>query len=128
MDISDVRKKIDAIDAKLVSMINERAECALEIGKMKGKGNKSVFAPERERVVMEGVLKNNAGPLSDRTVTAVFREIISACRALEKPITVAYFGPAGSNTHVASILKFGESTDFVPANTIADVFSAAEHK
>lgn len=109
-------------------MINERADCALEIGKLKNQSEKSIFAPEREKQVIEGVLKNNKGPLSDKAVTAVFREVISACRALEKPICVAYFGPAGSNTHVASILKFGESTDFIPANTIPDVFSAVEHK
>jgi chorismate mutase/prephenate dehydratase len=77
---------------------------------------------------MEGVLKNNAGPLSDRTITAVFREVISACRALEKPISVAYFGAPGSYTHIASILKFGESTEFVPANIIPDVFTAVERK
>lgn len=128
MDISDIRKQIDEIDAKLVEMLNRRAECALEIGKMKGKGNKSIFAPEREKQVLEGVLKNNAGPLSDRTVGAIFREIISACRALEKPISVSYLGPAGSYSHIASILKFGESSEFVPANTIPDVFNLVERK
>jgi len=127
LDISELRKRIDAIDAKLVEMINERAECALEIGKIKKKGDRSIFAPEREKQVMAGVLKNNRGPLSDATVSAIFREIISACRALEKPITVAYLGPAGSYSHIASILKFGESTEFLPVNTIPDVFSAVEH-
>lgn len=128
MDISGLRKKIDEIDKTLVEMINERAECALEIGRIKKKGERSIFAPEREMQVLAGVLKNNKGPLSDAAMSAVFREIISACRALEKPISVAYFGPAGSNTHIASILKFGESTDFIPENTIPDVFSAVEHK
>lgn len=128
MDISEIRAKIDAIDHELVEIINRRAECAIEIGNMKSKGSKSIFAPEREKQVLAGVLKNNKGPLSDRSVSAVFREIISACRALEKPITVAYFGPAGSNTHMASILKFGDSTDFVSCNTIPDVFNAVERK
>ena len=128
MEISDLRKKIDEIDKKLVEMVNERANCAIEIGKKKLQGTKSVFAPERERQVMAGVLKNNEGPLSDRTMSAVFREIISGCRALEKPISVAYFGPAGSNTHVASILKFGDSTDFLASATIPDVFNAVERK
>lgn len=128
MDISELRKKIDAIDKKMVEMINERAECAIEIGRMKNKGAKSVFAPEREKQVLAGVLKNNKGPLSDKAMGAVFREVISACRALEKPIRVAYFGPAGSNTHIASILKFGDSTDFIPSNTIPDVFNAVEKK
>jgi chorismate mutase/prephenate dehydratase len=128
MDISEIRKKIDEIDRHLVELINQRAECALEIGRIKNKGEKSIFAPERERQVMGAVLRNNNGPLSDKAVSAVFREIVSACRALEKPISVAYFGPAGSNTHIASIMKFGESTDFIAANTIPDVFSAVEHR
>lgn len=128
MEISDLRKRIDDIDAHLVELLNERANCAIGIGKMKNKGAKSIFAPEREKQVLSGVLTNNKGPLSDKAVSAVFREVISACRALEKPIMVAYFGPAGSNTHIASILKFGDSTDFLPVNTIPDVFNAVERK
>lgn len=127
MDISEYRKRIDDIDKQLVEMINERANCALGIGKMKDKGSKSIFAPEREKQVLGGVLKNNKGPLSDAAMSAVFREVISACRALEKPISVSYLGPAGSYSHIASIMKFGDSTDFVPVNTIPDVFSAVEH-
>ncbi len=128
MEISDVRKRIDQIDKELVEMLNQRAECALEIGKMKQKGDRSIFAPEREVQVLSGVLKNNKGPLSDKTMGAIFREVISACRALEKPISVAYFGLPGSYTHIASILKFGDSTDFVSSNTIPDVFNAVERK
>ena len=128
MDISELRKRIDQIDSQIVEMVNERAGCALEIGNLKSKGEKSIFAPEREKQVLAAVLKNNKGPLSDATMSAIFREIISACRALEKPISVAYLGPAGSYSHIASILKFGDSTDFLPTNTIPDVFSAVEHK
>ena len=95
VDISDVRKRIDQIDKELVEMLNQRAECALEIGQMKQKGDRSIFAPEREVQVLSGVLKNNKGPLSDKTMGAIFREVISACRALEKPISVAYFGLPG---------------------------------
>ncbi len=126
MDISEIRKKIDNIDAKLVEMISERANCAIAIGNLKTSGSKSIFAPDREMQVMNGVLRNNKGPLSDASMSAIFREVISACRALEKPVTVSYFGPAGSNTHIASIMKFGDSTTFVPVNTIPDVFSAVE--
>ena len=128
MDITELRGKIDEIDKQVVELINKRAECAIEIGNMKSKGSKSIFAPEREVQVINGVLRNNKGPLADKTMSAIFREVISACRALEKPISVAYFGPAGSNTHVASILKFGDSTDFASANTIPDVFNAVERK
>jgi chorismate mutase/prephenate dehydratase len=128
MDISEVRKKIDEIDKRLVELINQRAECAIEIGKIKSKGRKSIFAPERERQVLGAVLQYNKGPLADKSMSAIFREIISACRALEKPITVAYLGPKGSYSHIASILKFGESSEFLPVNTIPDVFNAVERK
>ncbi len=128
VDISELRAQIDNIDKQLVEIINKRAECAIEIGNMKSKGSKSIFAPEREVQVLNGVLHNNKGPLADKTMSAIFREVISACRALEKPISAAYFGPAGSNTHIASILKFGASTDFIPCNTIPDVFNSVERK
>lgn len=128
MDISDIRNQIDDIDRQLVELVNKRAQCAQQIGNLKSTGAKSVFAPEREVQVLAAVLKNNKGPLSDKTMGSIYREIISACRALEKPISVAYFGPAGSNTHIASILKFGDSTDFSACNTIPDVFNAVERK
>ncbi len=128
MNISDIRNEIDSIDKQLVEMINRRAECAIEIGKRKTKDSKSIFAPEREVQVLSGVLRNNKGPLADKAISAIFREVISACRALEKPISVAYFGPAGSHTHMASILKFGDSTDFAACNTIPDVFNSVERR
>ena len=128
MDISELRNKIDKIDETIVDLINQRANCAIEIGSMKDKSSKSIFAPEREKQVLAGVLSHNKGPLSDKAMGAVYREVISACRALEKPITVAYFGLPGSYTHIASILKFGESSEFLSCNIIPDVFSAVEHK
>lgn len=128
MGIPELRGRIDEIDARMIELINERADCALEIGRMKNKGAQSIFAPEREKQVLAGVLEKNRGPLSDKAIAAIFREVISACRALEKPISVAYFGPAGSYTHIASIMKFGESTDFVAVNTIPDVFNGVERK
>ncbi|MBI2844888.1 MAG: prephenate dehydratase [Armatimonadetes bacterium] len=128
MKIEDIRKEIDRIDKELVSLLNRRAKCALEVGKVKQANTESIFAPEREVHVLSRVLGQNSGPLADEAVAAVYREIISACRALEKPISVAYLGPAGSYTHIASIQRFGDSTDFVPVDTIPDVFSVVEHE
>jgi len=128
MDIEDIRREIDKIDKELVELINKRAECASEIGKLKDASTESIFAPEREMQVLSKVLSLNRGPLSDKTISAIYREIISACRALEKPITVAYLGPAGSYTHIASIQRFGDSTSFVPVETIPDVFNAVERR
>jgi chorismate mutase/prephenate dehydratase len=128
MSIDDIRKEIDRIDKELVELLNKRAECAQEVGKLKKTNTESIFAPEREIQVLSRVLSHNSGPLADKTVAAVYREIISACRALEKPITVAYFGQAGSYTHIASIQRFGDSTGFIPAETIPDVFNIVERK
>jgi chorismate mutase / prephenate dehydratase len=128
MDIHGIRNEIDRIDKELVELVNKRAECALEVGKLKESNTESIFAPEREIQVLAKVLAQNAGPLADKTVAAIYREIISACRALEKPITVAYFGPAASYTHIASIQRFGDSTDFTPVETIPDVFNVVERK
>ena len=108
-NIEEVRNEIDRIDRELVDLINRRAECAIEVGRLKESKTASIFAPEREMQVISKVLGQNKGPLADKTISAIYREVISACRALEKPITVCYFGPAGSNTHIASIRRFGES-------------------
>ncbi len=128
MTIEDIRKEIDRIDRELVSLLNSRAECALEVGKLKESRTESIYAPERELQVLARVLSHNSGPLSDKTISAIYREIISACRALEKPISVSYLGPAGSYTHIASIQRFGDSTEFAPADTIPDVFNTVERK
>lgn len=128
MTIDDIRKEIDRIDKALVELINRRAKCALEIGKLKKTSDESIFAPEREQQVLARVLAKNTGPLSDKTIEAIYREIISACRALEKPISVAYLGPEDSYTHTAGIQMFGASTEFTPAGAIADVFAAVERK
>ncbi len=128
LSIDDIRKEIDRIDKELVDLLNRRAECAIEIGKLKETKTESIYAPERENQVLSKVLAQNSGPLADKTVAAVYREIISACRALEKPISVAYLGPAGSYTHIASIQRFGDSTEFAPVDTIPDVFNMVERK
>jgi len=128
MEIKEIRKRIDEIDQRLLGLLNERAECALEIGRMKSDNSAPIYAPEREMQVIKQVLDRNHGPLDDQAVSAVFREIISACRALEKPVVVAYWGPPGSNTHIASVQKFGSSTQFISVDTITDVFSEVEHR
>jgi chorismate mutase/prephenate dehydratase len=128
LDIAELRKNIDSIDEQMVELINKRAECAQEIGKLKEVKTESIFAPEREVQVLSRVLTSNKGPLSDKTITAIFREVISACRALERPISVCYFGPAGSYTHIASMMKFGDSTEYISSNTIPDVFNDVEKR
>lgn len=128
MDLNDLRKEIDRIDAEILDLLNKRAETAMEIGKQKEKTKKSFFAPERERQVFKKLTSANRGPLPNAAVKAIYREIISASRALERPLTVAYWGPPATNTHMASIQKFGSSSTFVPVGTIPDVFSEIERE
>ena len=128
MGINELRKEIDGLDQQLVELLNKRAEIALEIGKHKQQAKKNFFAPERERQVMTRITSLNKGPMPNTAIRAVYREIISASRALEQPITIAYWGPPATNTHMASILKFGSSCTFMPMDTIPDVFSEVERQ
>lgn len=127
MDLSDLRRQIDELDAQLLELLNRRAELAIQIGKRKTESaSVSIFAPERERHVLDRLVEKNTGPLSNESIKSIYREIISSMRALEKPLTVVYWGPPATNTHLASIRKFGSSTTFVPADTIADVFEEVQ--
>ncbi|MDO8683034.1 MAG: prephenate dehydratase [Armatimonadota bacterium] len=128
MDINDIRSEIDKLDHLIVETLNKRAELALEIGKKKAKTAKSVFVPEREQQVFRKAAEANNGPLSQQAITAIFREIVSASRALEKPITISYLGPPGSNTHIAATQRFGSSVTLSPTDSITDVFREVEQK
>jgi chorismate mutase/prephenate dehydratase len=120
--IAALRAKIDRIDQKLVELMNERATYALEIGKLKTTSGVSAYAPSREDAVLCRVLALNNGPLAERSVRAVFRELISGSRSLEKDLRVAYLGPAYSYSHLAAIHRFGQSVELVPVATIGGVF------
>lgn len=128
MDLTDLRRQIDELDSRLLELLNERAQLAIEIGKLKQASTKSVFAPERERFVLENVLARNSGPLPPESLRSIFGEIISSMRALEKPLTIAYWGPPATNTHLASVRKFGSSSTFTPQDTIADVFEEVQRR
>jgi chorismate mutase/prephenate dehydratase len=122
MEIEEYRQRIDALDREIIRLINERAECARQIGEAKKLTDQSVYAPNRERVVLEKAAAHNQGPLTDAAIQAVYREIMSACRALERPVTVAYWGPAASNTHVAARRRFGTQATFLETASVAEVF------
>lgn len=120
--ISSLRGKIDRIDQQLIQLMNERASHALEIGKIKDHSGVAAYAPAREDDVLRRVLDMNAGPLPARSVRAIFRELISGSRSLEKRLRVAYLGPEYSYSHLAAIHRFGQSVELVPVGTIAAVF------
>ena len=123
MTLEELRKKIDEIDGRLVALMNERAQCAVEIGRLKREaGQDSVYAPEREREVMQHIVAANQGPLSNTALMSIWKEMMSGSLALEKPLKVAYLGPEGSFSHLAAIEKFGRSVELVPVRDIAAVF------
>ena len=123
MNIEELRKQIDAIDVKLVELINERACCAVEIGRIKSQaGQAAVYSPERERDIFERIRAANKGPLSDAALVTIWKEMMSGSLALEKAMKVAYLGPEGSFSHLAAIEKFGRSLELVPVRDIATVF------
>jgi len=128
MDISDIRRRIDTLDEEIVRLINERAECAQRIGEAKLSSDRPAYVPERERQVLERVAGRNTGPLSTAALQAIYREIVSACRALERPLTVAYWGPLASNTHVAARRRFGSMAELLGASSVAEVFAQVERR
>lgn len=126
MSIDQQRQRIDTIDREIVRLLNERAEAAKEIGRAKDTHDRAIYVPDRERQVLERVASHSTGPLDSAALHAIYREVISACRALERPMTVAYWGPPASNTHVAARKRFGSSSAFLEASSVTEVFKQVE--
>jgi chorismate mutase / prephenate dehydratase len=124
--LKPLREQIDTIDAQILDLLNRRARIAQEVGHVKAETNAPVFRPEREAQVLRSVAERNPGPLGGVDVQTIFREIMSACRALEKRVTVAYLGPAGTYTEMAAFHHFGHSVEGIPCVTIDEVFRATE--
>ena len=124
-DLSALRTRIDAVDRELLALLNRRAALALEVGEIKRAEGSPVFRPERERQVIEGLKQDNPGPLLGDAIGPIWREIMSACRALEQPTRVAYLGPAGTFSEQAAVGYFGSSVQRVPCPSIDEVFRAS---
>ncbi|UTW46045.1 prephenate dehydratase [bacterium SCSIO 12696] len=121
--LDDLRKQIDGIDKQLLALISQRAECAQQVAEVKqSAGESAYYRPEREAQVLRRVLDKNQGPLDDEEMARLFREIMSACLALEEPIKVAYLGPEGTFTQQAALKHFGHSALTLPMAAIDDVF------
>ncbi len=126
MQINKIRKNIDTLDKQIVGLLNKRAQKILEIGKLKNKLNKSIYAPSREKDILTRIKKVNSGPLDNGALESIYREVMSASLTLEKPITIAYMGPQATFSHQAALKKFGASVAYLACNTISDVFSEVE--
>jgi len=122
MSLEDLRKKIDQIDTKILKLLSERAKVTLEVGKDKRRRKSSFYVPAREKEIIQRMLKENPGPLSDFALKVIFKEIFSACRTLEKPLKIAYLGPPATFTHMACLERFGSQVICTPQESIPDVF------
>ncbi|MDZ4252184.1 MAG: prephenate dehydratase [Sulfuritalea sp.] len=122
-ELGTLREAIDAIDGELLRLINERAQLAHRIGEIK-QGN--IYRPEREAQVLRRVAERNPGPLSAAAAQRIIREVMSACLALEQPLTIAYLGPAGTYSEAAARKQFGGAPTLLPCPAIDDVFRTIE--
>jgi chorismate mutase/prephenate dehydratase len=117
-----LRERIDAVDRELLALLNRRAGLALAVGEIKKREGSAVFRPEREAQVIDGLKAANPGPLKNDSVAPIWREIMSACRALESPMRVAFLGPAGTFSEEAALGYFGSSIVRVPCGSLDEVF------
>jgi len=128
MDLEDLRSEIDALDAQIVKLLRDRAEVAQRIGHLKAARELPVYAPHREADILRRITGGQTSPFTREALVAIYVQIISACRALERPIRVAYLGPEFSWTHLAARKHLGAGCDFVPVPSIEDTFSAVEKR
>src|SRR6478752_2293428 len=127
--LAPLRKKIDALDADLLRLLNERAKVVVEVGHVKrSAGDAPIYVPHREKAVLDRVRANNPGPLPDRCVEAIWRELMSGSFALERPLRIGHLGPQGSYSHLAAERKFGASVEYDSLGSIEDIFDAVARR
>ncbi len=125
-ELAECRRQIDSVDDRILKLLNERGRIVQRVGEIKRDTMSHIHVPERERAVLDRLAKQNKGPLSNRAVESIYREIFSAAIALEREIRVAYLGPYGTFSHLASLRYFGSSAGYHPQPTIEEVFAAVE--
>ena len=128
LDLTEIRNRINGIDERIQTLINERATIAQEVGVAKGKLGSAVdyYRPEREAEVLRNVLERNEGPMRDEEMLRLFREIMSACLAQQEPLKIGFLGPEGTFTQTAVFKHFGHSVRALPFHTIDEVFQEVE--
>ncbi len=123
MNIPEHRKAIDKLDAQIIRLLNERTKHVLAIGEIKHKAGEEIYAPHRERAVLSRVCRLNQGPMTNDSLRAIYKEVMSSALSLEKSMTIAYLGPEATFTHQAAIRRFGSSLRYSSQKTIPDVFT-----
>ncbi|NOQ88231.1 MAG: prephenate dehydratase [Gammaproteobacteria bacterium] len=126
--LANIRQRIDEIDKSIQSLVSERASCAAEVAKVKQAQGETghFYRPEREAQVLRAVMERNTGPLTNESIAGIFREIMAACLAHEKPLKVAFLGPEGTYTHSAAVKHFGSQIENQPVDSIEEVFRIVE--
>jgi chorismate mutase/prephenate dehydratase len=124
--LSELRQRIDEVDGRLLELLGERGRLVLEVGALKHATNAPVWRPEREAQILRRLAERNPGPLPDVAIAAVWREVISGCRELERRLRVAFLGPVGTFSEQAVLAQFGQGVETVPCVSIDEVFRATE--
>jgi chorismate mutase/prephenate dehydratase len=122
MNLDDIRTQIDDIDGKLLDLLSDRAELVHQVGLVKKRDGLQIYAPEREESLLRRLIERNQGRLPEKSIRAIYREIMSAALALEDDLKIAYLGPEGTWTHQAAIKKFGHSVAYSSQPNFAEVF------
>ena len=122
MTLDDLRHQIDAVDDELLRLLNQRADLVHGVGEIKHAQGLEIYAPEREEKLLQSLVNKSQGRLSEKSIRAIYREIMSAALALEQNLSIAYLGPEGTWTHQAALSKFGSSVGYDPAATAREVF------
>lgn len=122
MNLGDIRNQIDDIDGQLLDLLSARADLVHQVGEVKKRDGLQIYAPEREESLLRRLIERNSGRLPEKSIRAIYREIMSAALALEDDLKIAYLGPPGSWTHQAAIKKFGHSVGYSPQPNFAEVF------
>jgi chorismate mutase/prephenate dehydratase len=120
--LNELRLQIDAVDRQLIQLINARAQYVVEVGNLKRAAGIPIYAPHRESEVLRRIVEHNQGPISDKTLEAIYRELMSGSFALEQPLRIGYLGPIGTYSHLAAKRHFGASVEYENLRAIAGVF------
>ena len=128
MNLDDIRSQIDAIDRELLELLNRRADLVHEVGVIKKRDGLQIYAPDREESMLRRLVEMNRGRLAEKSIRAIYREIMSAALSLEDHLRIACFGPEGTWAHQAARKKFGSSVDYLPLPDYADVFDHVERR
>ena len=128
MNLDDIRQKIDDIDRQLLDLLSERADLVHRVGEIKKRDALPIYAPDREEALLRKLVELNRGRLPEKSIRAIYREIMSAALALEDDLKIAYLGPEGTWTHQAAIKKFGHSVEYSPQANFAEVFDQVSRR